>query len=69
MNQVQLFIKQFVSDEQFRGLALRDPAAALSQYRLTPAEERSLARLCSRVSGVSGGAALLPRIWVQGYWA
>ncbi len=66
MNQVHLFVKELVSNEEFRRLALANPSAALTRFRLTAAEEASLTRLCLKLS--SDGTLALSRPRPTGYW-
>lgn len=66
MNQVHLFIREFVSNEQFRRLALSNPSAALAGYKLTAAEQHSLTNLCLKLSSQG---ALTVKAQPTGWWA
>ncbi len=50
MSALHLFVRRFVSDGEFRRLALTNPEAACDQYRLEAEDRRSVSRLCSKVS-------------------
>jgi len=68
VNQVHLFIKELVSNEQFRRFALANPSAALSAYKLTTAEQHSLSRLCFKLSSQGSAAIDSARAKPLNYW-
>lgn len=69
MNQVHLFIKELVSNEQFRRRALANPSAALGAYRLTAAEQHSLSSLCFKLSSQGAAAIDSARAKPLNFWA
>ena len=68
MNQVQSFIRELVTNEQFRQRALANPQAALSAFKLTANEEHSLTSLCFRLSADGAGTIVARRPTPQDGW-
>ena len=65
MNKLHQFVKQFVSDESFRRVALENPEWAFAQHGLSLEERRSAGRICLRGSGAGTMAIARPtEFWV-----